>query len=121
MIDREKQFLLQAEENARLQADHAAEVERIADEIIDKILAEEPGRALRLAREAEAYEQAMVKVAARIQHWGAVETDSLPAIRRALAARPIAVPVALTLAYSLGLHTERRTARNAADREGMPA
>ena len=33
MIDREQQFLLQAEENARLQAAYAAEVERIADEI----------------------------------------------------------------------------------------
>jgi hypothetical protein len=119
MIDREQQFLLQAEENARLQAAYVAEVERIADEIIDKILAEEPGRALRLTREAEAYEQAMM-VAARIHHGGPVETDSLPAIRRALAARQIAMPVALTLAYQLGQHTERCAARHAADRAGLP-
>ena len=121
MIDREQQFLLQAEENARLQAAYAAEVERIADEIIDKILAEEPGRALRLAREAEAYEQALADAADLIEARQAVETGSLPGIRRALRLRTIGVPVALTLAYRLGLEFGRGRAQRSPTRRGDPS
>jgi hypothetical protein len=121
MIERNELILLQAEAAARLQAERDAEADRIADEIIDEILAEEPGGDLRRARQAEAYERELMAAAARIKKWQTVETDSLPAIRRALAEKQFAAPVALALAYQLGLEFGRGLTRRLPAHGGDPS
>ncbi|MCB1793719.1 MAG: hypothetical protein KDJ70_04680 [Candidatus Competibacteraceae bacterium] len=46
MIDREEQFVIQAAEHTRERAVYDAKADRIADEIIDQILADDPGLAM---------------------------------------------------------------------------
>jgi hypothetical protein len=119
MIDREEPFDGPAAEHARLRAVYDAEADRIADEIIDKILAErEPWEVELSARESEALEQALMAAAARIVESGTVEIGSLPAIRHALALRKIGVPVALTLAYQAGVDCGRGRARRLSPKRG---
>lgn len=104
MIDREEQFDLQAMEYARLRALYDAEADRIAEEIIDKILDErEPWELEYSARESEALERKLEIIAARIEERGEIEINTLAAIRRAVVFRRIRGDVALTLAYRLGL------------------
>jgi len=62
----------------------------------------------------EAHERALMALAARIIDGGTVEAGSLPGIRRALALRKIGAPVALTLAYRLGLESGRDGAESGA-------
>jgi hypothetical protein len=121
MTDREETFLLLAADAARSQAEYDARLDREIDAMIDKILAEEPGREQRVMREAEAYEQALADAADLIKARQAVETGSLPGIRRALRLRTIGVPVALTLAYRLGLEFGRGRAQRSPTRRGDPS
>ena len=104
MIDREEQFFGQAAEHARRLAAHDAEVERIENEIIDQIRAEESQDALQAVRRAEAYERELAAIAGRIEARGEIEIGTLPALRYALMRQQIRTPVALTLAYRLGSH-----------------
>ncbi len=54
-MNRIEQLDGQAAEHARLIAMHDAEADRIADEIIDRVLAENPSDPVQIARRAEAY------------------------------------------------------------------
>ena len=63
MIDREEQFDGPAAEHARLRAVYDAEADRIANEIIDKWLAEEPEDARLAARRDEAHERELMAAA----------------------------------------------------------
>ena len=121
MTDRVEQFDGQAAEHARLCALHDAEADRIADEIIDRIIAENPSDPVQIARRDEAHERALMALAARIAESGTVETDSLPAIRRALAEKQFAAPVALALAYQLGLEFGRGLTRRLPAHGGDPS
>ena len=60
------------------------------------------------------HERALMALAARIAESGTVETDSLPGIRRALTLKMIGAPVALTLAYRLGLRGDQPSTGSAA-------
>lgn len=119
MIDRVEQLDGQAAEHARTMAAHDAEADRIAGEIIDRVLAENPSDPVQIARRDEAYERELAASAARIEDRGEIETGTLPAIRFALMLRRIGTPVALTLAYRLGSRVVRRATRSAADGGGV--
>jgi hypothetical protein len=116
MNNREEQFVMQAAEHARERAVRDAEADRIADEIIDRIIAENPSDPVQIARRDEAHERALMALAARIAESGTVETGSLPGIRRALMLKIIGVPVALTLAYRVGVDSGRGQARRGSAR-----
>ena len=101
-MNRIEQLDGQAAEHARLIAMHDAEADRIADEIIDRVLAENPSDPVQIARRDEAYEQELDTIAARIESRDEIETGTLPAIRRAMMLRHVRPDIALTLAYRLG-------------------
>ena len=119
MIGRVQQLDGQAAEHARSCTVRDAEVDRIAGEIIDRVLAENPSDPVQIARRDEAYEQELETIAARIEDRGEIETGTLPAIRFALMLRRIGTPVALTLAYRLGSRAGSRATRSAAGRGGV--
>jgi len=106
-MNRIEQLDGQAAEHARLIAMHDAEADRIADEIIDRVLAENPSDPVQIARRDEAYEQELETIAARIESRGEIETGTLPAIRRAMTLRQVRPDIALTLAYRLGSTTRK--------------
>lgn len=106
MNNREEQFVMQAAEHARLYTVYNAEADRIADEIIDRIIAEYPNDPVRIARQDEALEQALETLAERIETRSEIKTDTLPAIRHALNLRRIRTNLALTLAYRCGQRTK---------------
>lgn len=106
MNDREEQFVMQAAEHARECAVRDAETDRIADEIIDRILAEYPSDPVQIARESEALEQTLETLAELIETRGEIETNSLPTIRRAMILQQIRANTALTLAYRCGQRTK---------------
>ena len=81
---------------------HDSEADRIADEIIDRVLAENPSDPVQIARRDEAYERELDSIAARIESRGEIDTGSLHAIRRAMTLRQVRPDIALTLAYRLG-------------------
>ena len=101
-MNRVEQLDGQAAEHARLIAMHDSEADRIADEIIDRVLAENPSDPVQIARRDEAYERELDSIAARIESRGEIETGTLPAIRRAMMLRHVRPDIALTLAYRLG-------------------
>ena len=119
MIDRVEQFDGQAAEHARSLALHDAEADRIAGEIIDRVLAENPSDPVQIARRDEAHERELAARAARIEAREEIEIGTLPAIRFALMLRRIGTPVALTLAYRLGSRAGSRATRSAAGRGGV--
>ena len=101
-MNRVEQLDGQAAEHARLMAMHDSEADRIADEIIDRVLAENTIDPVQIARRDEAYERELDSIAARIESRGEIETGTLPAIRRAMMLRHVRPDIALTLAYRLG-------------------
>ena len=101
-MNRVEQLDGQAAEHARLIAMHDSEADRIADEIIDRVLAENPSDPVQIARRDEAYERELDSIAARVESRGEIETGTLPAIRRAMMLRHVRPDIALTLAYRLG-------------------
>ena len=101
-MNRVEQLDGQAAERARLIAMHDSEADRIADEIIDRVLAENTIDPVQIARRDEAYERELDSIAARIESRGEIETGTLPAIRRAMMLRHVRPDIALTLAYRLG-------------------
>ena len=101
-MNRVEQLDGQAAEHARLIAMHDSEAYRIADEIIDRVLAENPSDPVQIARRDEAYERELDSIAARIESRGEIDTGSLHAIRRAMTLRQVRPDIALTLAYRLG-------------------
>ncbi len=119
MTGRVEQLDGQAAEHARSCAVRDAEADRIAGEIIGRVLAENPSDPVQIARRDEAYEQELETIAARIEDRGEIETGTLPAIRFALMLRRIGTPVALTLAYRLGSRAGSRATRSAAGRGGV--
>ncbi len=119
MIDREEQFKGQAAEHARLYAVFEDEVNRIANEIIDHILAENPEDVRRASRRDEAYERELAAIAGRIEARGEIEIGTLPALRYALMRQQIRTPVALTLAYRLGSHGVQCATQSTADGNGV--
>lgn len=119
MNDRVEQFDGLAAENARALAVCDAETDRVADEIIGNILAENPSDPAQIARRDEVYERELETIAARIEARGEIEIGTLPALRFALMLRQIGTPVALTLAYRLGSRAGRRATRSAAGRGGV--
>jgi hypothetical protein len=106
-MNRIEQLDGQAAEHARLIAMHDAEADRIADEIIDRVLAENPSDPVQIARRDESYERELESIAARIESRGEIETGTLHAIRRAMTLRQVRPDIALTLAYRLGSKTRK--------------
>ena len=120
MNDRIEQLDGQAAEHARLCAVYDAEADRIADEMIDNLLAERDPREIALSvRESEALERELETIAGRIEARGEIKTGTLPAIRRAMMLRQVRADTALTLAYRLGSRAGRRATRSAAGRGGV--
>ena len=84
------------------------DIDRVADEIIDKIIAERPQWEVdRAKRSAEILEQELEDIARKIEIHNEINIYELSAIREAMRTHKIEPNIALTLAYRLGLQTDR--------------